>query len=70
MMKKVLKWLLEALCGFILWTAILTPYMLFIVKTNTDQYFKWLLMELIIIPPVSIIVINITNYIVKKLIKK
>ncbi len=69
-MKKVLKWLLEALCGFILWTAILTPYMLFIVKTNTDQYFKWLLMELIIIPPVSIIVINITNYIVKKLIKK
>jgi hypothetical protein len=35
------KLLVEALSGFVGWTAALTPYMLLVVKTNLEQYIAW-----------------------------
>ena len=67
---KIKTFIIQSVAGFILWTALLTPYMLFVVKTNLVQYLKWGLMQLIIVPPCSIIVVNITNWIVNKTIKE
>jgi len=55
------KWLLEALCGGLLWTVFLTPYMLFVVQVTIEQYGAWLLMQAILVPPIAILVVNITN---------
>ena len=60
------KWLLEALCGFVLWTLFLTPYMIWIVNVTPEQYGAWLLMQCILVPPVAIPVVNITNWMVKR----
>lgn len=67
--QKLKKFAIEALLGFILWTAILTPYMWFIVQTSLKQYIDWVIMEAIIVPPVAIVVVNITNKVVGKLTK-
>lgn len=64
------KFIIQSIAGFILWTALLTPYMVFIVKVDVSQYMKWGLMQLIIVPPVSVVVVNATNWIVKKIIKE
>lgn len=64
---KIKKYLIEAFLGFVLWSILLTPYMIFVTKVSLDQYLYWLLMEAIVVPPCSIIVINITNKIEKKL---
>ena len=50
---KIQRILFEAFAGFIFWTAALTPYMIWVVKTTPDQYVKWVLMQLIIIPPLA-----------------
>lgn len=68
-MKKVTKFFIEAACGFVLWTAFLTPYMLFVVKVTSSQYLSWLVMQLVIVPPVAVPVVNITNWVVKRLTK-
>jgi len=48
--------LLEALAGFIFWTVILSPYMIFVVETDFVQYWKWVLMAIVFAPfvPLSI----------------
>lgn len=33
----------------------LTPYMLFVVKTDWDQYLKWVGMQAILVPPLGAI---------------
>jgi len=65
--KELAKFAVEALLGFVLWTVILTPYMILIVETTLTQYIDWLIMEAIIVPPVAVFVVNVTNWIVKKL---
>jgi len=52
-LKKIKQILLEALGGFIFWTGCLTPYMIFIVHTSVEQYFKWFFMQLLIVPPLA-----------------
>lgn len=69
-MKKIAKFSIEAVCGFVLWTIFLTPYMLFVMRVSGSQYLSWLVMQLIIVPPVAIPVINITNWMVKRLTKQ
>ena len=60
---------IEALMGFILWTIILTPYMLFVTKMTVEQYITWLAMEVVMVPPIAIFVVNITNRVVRRFIK-
>jgi len=57
--------LLQALAGFLFWTIALTPYMVFIVKTTWKQYMKWMLMELILIPPLAPLSVWFINWFVK-----
>jgi len=64
---KVKKYLLQSICGFILWTGGLTPYMLFVVRVNMTQYLKWVSMQIIIVPLFSILAVNLTNKIVRKI---
>jgi len=61
------EFILQAFLGFILWTLFLTPYMLLVVQVSIDQYLAWLVMQLVIVPPVAVIVVRITNWIVKKI---
>ena len=61
------KALLEAVLGFALWTGILTPYVLFVTQMTVNQYLSWLLMQAIIVPPVAIAVLRVTNYFTKRL---
>ena len=53
MLNKIKQVLLEALGGFIFWTGFLTPYMVFIVGVEPNQYLKWFLMQLVIVPPLA-----------------
>jgi len=62
--------IVQALLGFILWTAILTPYMIYGVKVNLEQYLNWVIMELVLVPPVAPFIVRITNYLVKKVLKQ
>ena len=62
--------LLQAFAGFFYWTVILTPYMVFIVGVDWLQYFKWLGMELILIPPFVSGSIWSVNWLVKLFIKE
>jgi|WetSurMetagenome_2_1015567.scaffolds.fasta_scaffold1695575_1 hypothetical protein len=54
------KFLLQAMVGFVLWTAFLTPYMIFITKVSFDQYLFWLLMQAILVPLIAPIVFRVT----------
>jgi len=58
---KLLKPLIEALLGFTLWTAFLTPYMLFVMRVDMGQYVAWLVMQAVLVPPIAIVVIRATN---------
>lgn len=64
------KFLIEAVAGFVFWTGILTPYMVFIVGTNVEQYLKWVGMQLIIVPVLSPLSLMFMNWAVKILRKK
>jgi membrane protein DedA with SNARE-associated domain len=64
-MKK--KFIVEAVVGFVLWTAILTPYVLLVTLMTLSQYLSWLLMQAIIVPPVAIVVVRVTNRFTKRL---
>jgi hypothetical protein len=64
---KYKKFIVEALLGFIMWTGFLTPYMILVTGLSIGQYLYWVLMQAILVPPLSIVVINITNKIVNKL---
>jgi len=60
------KLLLEAIIGFVLWTAILSPYVLLVTQMSFSQYLSWLLMQAIIVPPVAVFVVRVTNYLTKR----
>lgn len=64
---RVKKILLEALVGFSLWTGILTPYVLLVTQMSLGQYLSWLLMQAVIVPPVAVVVLRITNFATGKL---
>jgi len=66
MMSKIKQILLEALGGFVFWTGSLTPYMLFIVKTSGSQYWKWVLMQMIIVPPLAPLSIRFMQWFVRR----
>jgi hypothetical protein len=63
---KLKKLLLEAIIGFALWTGVLTPYVLVVTQMTLNQYLSWLVMQAIIVPPVAIIVLRVTNYVTKQ----
>ncbi|MCX6711442.1 MAG: hypothetical protein NT139_00175 [Candidatus Woesearchaeota archaeon] len=43
----------DAIISFFYWTLILTPYMVFVVKTNLQQYIAWVGMQAILVPPLG-----------------
>ena len=43
----------DAVVSFIYWTLTLTPYMIFVVKTNLQQYIAWVGMQAILVPPLG-----------------
>lgn len=43
----------DAVISFLYWTLALTPYMVFIVKTDLQQYIKWVSMQAILVPPLG-----------------
>jgi len=63
------KFILEALLGFILWTTMLSPYMFLVVKVEVNQYISWLSMQGLIVPFCSIVAINVTNKVTKRILK-
>lgn len=65
--QRLKKVVFEALIGFVLWTAILTPYVLFVTQMTFNQYLSWLLMQAIIVPPVAVVVLRITNRFTRRL---
>jgi len=65
-LKQIEKTLVEAVLGFVLWTAILTPYVIFVTKLSLEQYLSWLIMEAIIVPPAAVVVVKITNWLTKR----
>ena len=58
--------LLEALLGFVLWTLLLSPYMLLVIGMTPPQYSAWLLMQAVIVPPVSVVVVRATNTVTRR----
>jgi len=67
---KIQRILFEAIAGFIFWTAALTPYMIWIVKVDFAQYWKWVSMQLIIVPPLAPLSIRFMGWFVKLLEKR
>jgi len=54
MSKEFLKQLVkDAVISFLYWTLALTPYMVFIVKTDFQQYVRWVGMQAILVPPLG-----------------
>jgi len=43
----------DALVAFLYWTLTLTPYMIFVVKTDYEQYLKWVGMQALLVPPLG-----------------
>jgi len=67
MNKKIKKYLMEGIIGCILWTILLTPYVLLVTKMTTFQYISWVIMEIILIIPLAPIVFRITKYLMYQL---
>ena len=49
------QFILDAIVAFIFYTATLSPYMIFIVKTTFAQYIAWLTMQAVLVPPLGAI---------------
>jgi len=49
------QFLKDAFVAFVFWTLTLTPYMIFIVKVNLQQYIAWVGMQAILVPPLGAI---------------
>ncbi len=45
--------LIDAVVSFVYWTATLTPYMIWVVKTDQAQYIAWVGMQAILVPPLG-----------------
>ena len=59
--RQLRKTLLQALAGFVFWSITLTPYMIDFVDTNREQYWRWIGMQVLIVPilaPISVWFIN------------
>lgn len=48
--KAITRFVKDAVISFIYWTTVLTPYMVFVVKTSPYQYVAWLGMQAVLIP--------------------
>jgi hypothetical protein len=59
----------EAFAGFVGWTVALTPYMILVTKVTFEQYLWWVLMEIILVPPIAPIVIRFTSWLKKKILR-
>jgi len=53
--KFIKQFIVDAIVSFIYFTATLTPYMIFIVKTTLEQYLAWLVMQAVLVPPLGAI---------------
>jgi len=53
--KFIKQFIIDAIASFIYFTATLTPYMIFIVKTTLEQYLAWLVMQAVLVPPLGAI---------------
>ena len=62
------EFIIEAIAGCVLWTIALSPYMIFVTKMTLEQYTTWIIMEIVLIIPLSPVVYRITKRIKKKLI--
>jgi hypothetical protein len=51
--ESVIQVLKDAVISFLYWTITLTPYMLFVVGVDSAQYWKWVGMQAIIVPPLG-----------------
>ena len=68
--EQIKKTALEAVTGFALWTLFLTPYIYpFVCKYDIAAYENWLVMEAVMVPPIAVIVVKITNRITKRFVK-
>lgn len=47
------QFLKDAVISFLYWTLTLTPYMVFVVKTDFQQYIAWVGMQAILVPPLG-----------------
>ena len=56
----------EAVAGFIGWTGALTPYLILVTKMDLTQYISFLIMQLTLVPPLSIVVMRFTEWLKKK----
>lgn len=45
----------DAVAAFVFFTAMLSPYMIFVVKTSLDQYIAWIGMQALLVPPLGAI---------------
>lgn len=43
----------DAIISFFYWTLVLSPYMIFVVKANFEQYIAWVAMQIILVPPLG-----------------
>ena len=59
--------IVEAFAGFTGWTLALTPYMLLIIQMSPVQYAAWIVMELILVTPISPVIVKFTEWLLKKL---
>lgn len=50
-MRFIKQFIIDAIAAFIFWTATLTPYMIFVVKTTLEQYLAWLVIQAILVTP-------------------
>lgn len=67
---KVEKFLAKALAGFIFWTVVLTPYMLFVVRVTFEQYVSWIGMQFILVPPLAPFSVRFIVWMRNKMIKE
>lgn len=46
---------IDAIVAFLFWTLTLTPYMIFVVGTDLQQYIAWAGMQAFLVPPLGAI---------------
>lgn len=59
------KTIIMAIAGFVFWTLVLTPYMIYGVKVSTQQYWRWVFgVQLIFFPILSPISVWFMSWVV------
>lgn len=61
------RFLFDALISFVYWTGCLTPYMVWVVGVDSKQYLSWVVMQIIIVPPLGAIFAMLIRWLTKKL---